>query len=120
MKGMGFYGKNFLVILSDEELISESIIRIIMTNPGERLGLPFFGAGLKPKLFELITDDLLTFIKNDITNQISLYEPRADQTSLDLTSAPDDNTVQLKLGYQIKGSQFQDDRFVNLTFNLEK
>ena len=56
--------------------IHQSIMNIIITNPGERLFLPEFGVGLKRYLFSFPTDDTEQNIMDRITNQIFRWETR--------------------------------------------
>jgi phage baseplate assembly protein W len=74
--GIGFYGKDWFSIKKDQELISESIIRILMTSPGERVMRPSFGVGMSRKLFKLVTPDMLQDLAVSIHSALRNYEPR--------------------------------------------
>ena len=89
MKGLGFYGKSFLVIKTDFDLIAESITRIVMTNFNERTGRPFFGANLKNYVFEQMSPESLSEIESNIKKQIATFEPRANLKTIILT--PNEN-----------------------------
>lgn len=120
MKGPSFYDRDFFVIKSDYELIAESVTRIIMTNPGERPGLPFMGVGLKRRLFEPLDEITNQEIEIDIRNQIKDYEPRCDIISLNFEEVVDENALSIKIGFILKGDRIEDERFINLIFELEE
>lgn len=59
-----------------EDNIRESMRLILMTEPGERLRLPQFGAGLGRFLFEPNTVATHTLIKERIVESLKRWEPR--------------------------------------------
>ena len=120
MKGMSFYEHDFFVIKTDYELAAESITRIIMTNPGERVDLPFFGVGLKNRLFEPLDTDSEGQIENDIREQIETYEPRVIIETIEFNPIEEQNTLEIKIGFILQGDNISDERFINLTFELEE
>lgn len=120
MKGISFYDRDFFVIKSDYDLIAESITRIVMTNPGERPGIPFFGVGLKNRLFEPMDDLTNQEIETDIRNQVSSYEPRSNILSLNFEKLEDENALSISIGFIVKGDRVEDERFINLIFELEE
>ena len=75
-KGVGFYGKDWFVMKNGKDLLYESIIRILMTAPGERVMRPNFGAGMRSNLFELVTPDFLQDLAISIHSSLMNYEPR--------------------------------------------
>ena len=75
MKSPTFYNTDFLVIDEDMEVLRESVKRIIMTAPGERVNNPLFGCKLKKYIFDFDTY-LEEDIKSDIINSIARWEPR--------------------------------------------
>jgi phage baseplate assembly protein W len=75
-KGVGFYNKDWFAIKENKELLYESIIRILMTAPGERVMRPDFGAGMRDNLFELIAPDFLQDLAISIHSSLMRYEPR--------------------------------------------
>lgn len=77
-KGVGFYNKKWFAIKQDKDLLYESIIRILMTSPGERVMRPNFGVGLNRSLFEVVTPDILQDLAVTIHNAVNSYERRVD------------------------------------------
>lgn len=83
--------------------IHQSIMNIIITNPGERLFLPEFGVGLKRYLFSFPNDNTEQQLMDRITNQIFRWETR------------------VKLIQNQSSVVFNDNEkayYINLTFNI--
>ena len=75
MKGPAIYNVTSPVIKTDTDLITESITRILLTVPGERVGNPVFGCKFKTFLFDLdivMREEMIS----DISNAIAKWEPR--------------------------------------------
>jgi phage baseplate assembly protein W len=120
MKGIGYYGRDFFVVKSDYDLVAESITRILMTNPNERPGQPYFGVGLKNQIFELLDETVISSIDAAIREQIGAYEPRATINSLLMTPDSNENTLSVKLGFTLMGDKIGDQRFINVVYQLGK
>lgn len=95
-KGVGFYNKKWFSVKEDKDLITESIIRILLTSPGERVMRPGFGVGLNAQLFSLITADRLQDLAIDIHNAISNYESRVNIIDVQ-TEVVDDIVVKIHI-----------------------
>ncbi len=68
-KGITFYDKDFCKFSEGSELIKESIKRILMTRPGERVNNLSFGSRLQEYLFSnsgVAVEDILTEVKSSI------------------------------------------------------
>jgi phage baseplate assembly protein W len=59
-----------------EQNIRESIRIILLTNPGERVRQPDFGAGLQPLLFEANTPERHRLLRDRIERALARWEPR--------------------------------------------
>lgn len=57
------------------ELVKDNLRNLILTNHGERLMLPSFGANLKELLMELGHEDADTVIMSNISNAVSNWMP---------------------------------------------
>jgi len=88
MRTPTFYDTDFLVIDEDIDVLRESVKRIIMTSPGERVNNPLFGCKLKRYLFDFETY-LEEDIKGEILNSITRWEPRVEVTSILITKESD-------------------------------
>lgn len=87
-KGMAFpprVGADGRIAWSEGEAnVRESIRAILMTEPGERLRLPEFGAGLGRFLFEPNTVPTHTRIREGIAEALQRWEPRVQVESVDV------------------------------------
>jgi len=117
--GLAFYNKDFLIIKREKELISESITRIIMTNPGERVGQPFFGVGLRRMLFNQITEEFLTSLEEIIRDQIAQYEPRVKIIDVKLLEKTDENKIAVELQFNMLDEEPDNTNILTFEFNLE-
>ena len=114
-KGIGFYGEQFFVIKSDKDLVSESIMRIIMTNTGERIDNPYFGVNLKNYVFEANDDTTNKEIKHLIRSQIAQYEPRAYISDIKVNQVDNDITFEIK--FIMRDDRSQALQSVTIQFN---
>jgi hypothetical protein len=101
-KGPSFYYSDSISSSQDVQEIKESIVRIIMTSPGERVMLPEFGSKFKTMLFESnLTID--GEIQSEIYNCISRWEPRVNIINISITN-PDAYTAMVNIQFQIKAT----------------
>ena len=80
-----------LVWSQGEDNIRESIVIILKTEPGERIALAKFGAGLNRFLYEPNTPATHKRIEEAITNSLARFEPRIQVESVEViadTSLP--------------------------------
>jgi len=70
--------------------IRECIRIILSTEPGERLMLPTFGAGLKRFLFEPNTVSIHRLMEECIVQALNRWEPRIRVASVDIDVSEDD------------------------------
>lgn len=69
--------------------VRQSIRIILTTEPGERLMLPQFGAGLKQFLFQPNTPATHRLIEKRITDSLGRWERRIDVQSVDVVPSAD-------------------------------
>lgn len=70
--------------------IRESIRLILETEPGERLMLPRFGAGLGRFLFEPNTVAVRRLIRERVENSLNAWEPRINLRAVEVEADPAD------------------------------
>ena len=95
-------GKGLFSMHSDiTKVISDNLRNLILTNHGERLGFPDFGADLRPILFDLGNENgdqlAITKIRNTVAKYMPFVSLVGFQTYVD---ALDENTV-AKVGIQV-------------------
>jgi phage baseplate assembly protein W len=93
--------------------IKSNIINYVLTNKGERVLNPNFGSNLRKFIFENITESNLRALEIKLTNDIRNNFPSVNVISITLTSAYEDNAIQLNIVYSIYGSEAQN---IQITF----
>lgn len=100
-----------------ETNIREAIQIILMTEPGERLRLPEFGAGLKRFLFEPNTVTTRHLIQETINRALFEWEPRIQVESVDVQPDPNDSEAAVAtITYKLVATQVRER--VSLTVSL--
>jgi len=112
-RGIGFpprVGPDGRVAWSEGEVNVREAIRIILsTEPGERVRVPDFGAGLATFLFEPNTVATRHQIQERITRALSRWEPRI--TNLSVSVDPDPTDAQAAIAtvtYQLVANQVRE------------
>ena len=90
------------------EVIKTNLINWLLTNQGERVFRPNFGADLRSLLFENILDVTTDDLKVTIQNDISVYFPSVEVKEIAFNNQPDDNTINFNLTYQIVNFGIED------------
>jgi|APCry1669188970_1035186.scaffolds.fasta_scaffold13723_2 phage baseplate assembly protein W len=98
----------FTSVYTTLEQTKYNIINFMLTDRRERPFNPNFGAGLRSRLFEQITQDGLDNLKLTITNQIQSYFPNVVVNSLDIIGDPDNNEISIQLTYSLKNIKSSD------------
>lgn len=98
-----------------EENIREAIRIILMTEPGERLYLPEFGAGLGRFLFEPNTAGTRQKIQDRITRTLKAWESRirVEEVTVD-PDALDPQAAIAVIHYTLVATQAQDSMSLNV------
>lgn len=92
----------FAVNYSTKEQIKSDLRNLILTNRGERLGVPDFGCDLRRVIFEQDGPDAYAYIQNEIQNSISTWLPFITVNSIDIISdneSRDNNRIDVQLNY---------------------
>ena len=86
-------------LLTNEDAIKRSIRNILLTNKGERLLDPSFGAGLSRYLFEPLIPSTTQVIKTEILNAIQTYEPRAVINNINVSAEGNKNALYVSITF---------------------
>lgn len=86
---------------STKDQVKSNLINLLLTNKGERVFNPEFGADLKRALFEGITDDLTSTIEDLIITNINIFIPAIAATKVDVLSDKDNNKISITVTYQL-------------------
>lgn len=92
-----------------KDAIKNNLINYLLTNPGERISNPSFGAGLRRFIFSQIEEDNLDYIKEDIQTKINANFNNIVIESLVINQYPDNNTINVVLSYSIPNTGINDE-----------
>jgi len=112
----GFSTKNKSAInhvLTDKDLVIEDLMNHIMTRKGERIMMPTYGSIIHELIFEPLTSDIKSLIKEDITSIIE-EDPRVTLDNIIVTDT--DHTITVGLTVSI----VNEDMPVELQIDLER
>ena len=76
----------FTMIKDIKTLIRQNLKMLILTDPGDRVMEPDFGAGIKTYLFENFGTDTPAQIDNKIREQVSIYLPSVSVERIDFSA----------------------------------
>ncbi len=88
-----------------EEDVRQAILIVLLTNPGERIMRPSFGAGLKNFVFEPISFTTMSTIAQRVEDALIDWEPRIDVISVTVTpDTHDPATLNLDIVYRVRST----------------
>ena len=94
---------NDVVAIRNEDAIKRSVRNIIFTILGEKPFSPNFGSVINESMFDLNTSLSEIKISDEITSSLLTYEPRIDNTSVNVTISPDTHEINCTVQYDIVG-----------------
>lgn len=94
----------FKPIYSTAEQIKYNLINLLLTNKGERIENPEFGADIKKELFEQIDENTFESLKDKIIDNVSVFIPAVTLTDVTITPSTDSNTISINIEYKLKTS----------------
>ena len=86
---------------STKEQIKSNLINLLLTNKGERVFNPEFGADIKKALFEGITEDTSTLIQNLITTNVNYFIPEINVDDIVVEPNEDNNSYNIIVKYSL-------------------
>lgn len=92
---------------TDNDLIKQSLIQIVLTQKGERVMRPDFGSRAMSFVFENNNETLAEAVRTDITSAVAKFEPRVILRKVQVTR--EDNSVTVDLQYVVLATR-QDQR----------
>lgn len=91
----------FVPTYQTRDQIKANLVNYLLTNKGERVFKPNFGADLRNLLFENILDTTTEDLKERIQGDISVFFPEIQIKEISFDNVPDTNTVNFTLTYEI-------------------
>ena len=109
--GFGFpfkWGCCLCAYFFTRDQIKANMINYLLTNKGERVFKPDFGADLRALLFEQILDVTTDDLKTNIQSDISQFFPNVEVVEIEFNNQPDENTINFTLKYRIVNFGIED------------
>ena len=98
----------FISNYQTKDAIKNNLINFFLTNPGERPLNPSFGGGLRVFVFEQITLDNLSSLREDVNDKLQIYFPNIIVESLTVTGDNDSNQINVTLKYSVLNTNIND------------
>jgi len=91
--------------VGEDDDILQSLYILFSTTPGERLLQPTYGCNLKAMVFENITENTMTEIRDIIEKAVLFFEPRIDLNSVDVDTEQIKNGIlRILLNYTVRAT----------------
>ena len=91
----------FIPTFTTREQTKANLLNYLLTNKGERVFRPNFGANLRNLLFENIVDSTMEDLETKIQSDIAILFPNVVVQQLQFNNDPDRNEVNFTLTYEI-------------------
>tara|TARA_B100002019_G_C20962281_1_gene446922 strand:+ start:28 stop:435 length:408 start_codon:yes stop_codon:yes gene_type:complete len=91
-----------------KDAIKNNLINYFLTNPGERIENPLFGAGLRKFIFTQIETENFEFIKEDIQAKINENFSNIEVEDVEVLRNVNENTIQISITYSIPNTGIND------------
>ena len=98
----------FVPTYNTRDQIKANMVNYLLTNKGERIFKPRFGADLRNLLFDNILDITTEDLQSTIQNELSVYFPNEEVKEIQFNNQPDNNAVNFTLTYQIVNFGIED------------
>jgi phage baseplate assembly protein W len=93
---------------STKDQTKSNLLNLLLTNKGERIFNPQFGADLRKILFEGITEDIVSTVQNLIIENIYAFIPTIDLVEVIVDPDIDHNKLSVTVNYRLKLSGTSD------------
>ena len=91
----------FTTVYTTKEQTKYNIINFLLTDKRERPLNPTFGAGLRSKLFEQISESTMDELEAYIANQVENNFPNVKVVELSVSGDPDRSSIAIQFSYRI-------------------
>ena len=93
----GVFNKTY----STKDQIKSNLVNLLLTDKGERIMNPEFGADLRRSLFDNITNSNIELLKLKIVDAINIFIPEIELGNVDIMSDSDSNTLDITINYRL-------------------
>ena len=105
-----------LPVLTNERAITRSVRNLVETIPTERFFNSILGTDIRDSLFENFERSTVMVIEDQVRNTIRNFEPRVGEIGVEVDALMDNNTLEVKVLFEINGLDVPTQSF---TFLLE-
>lgn len=91
----------FQSVYTTKEQTKYNLINFLLTDRRERMFNPTFGAGLRSRLFEPITDMTMDELKQSIVSQVENNFKNIKVAQIDVIGNRDKNAINVKFSYKL-------------------
>ena len=100
----GVFNKTY----STKDQIKSNLINLLLTDKGERIMNPEFGADLRRSLFDNITSSNIDLLQFKITEAINIFIPEIELINVNIEPNIDYNTLDVTIDYRLRISNAPD------------
>ena len=100
-----------LAILTNERAIIRSVRNLVETIPTERFFNSTLGSNVRSSLFDFVDYGTASVIQDQIYEVISNYEPRVNNTIVQVDPKPDHNEFEITVTFDIIGQEIPTQQF---------
>jgi phage baseplate assembly protein W len=97
------------------DAVKNNLINYLLTNPGERIQNPTFGAGLRKYIFTQIESGNFEFIKDDLQNKINNNFNNIQIDDILVFENENENTINIQIDYNIPNTGINDTLELNFS-----
>jgi phage baseplate assembly protein W len=108
----GSIGFNSTYTTADQ--LKTNILSFLLTNRGERLFQPTFGASLRNFIFEQISNNTIEDLNEIFKSKIEQQFPRVRVFDVVINADPDVNTINISFTYRVTQTNIEDN--ISITF----
>ena len=91
----------FVPTFTTKDQIKANLVNFLLTNKGERVFRPNYGADLRSQVFELLESDSLENLESTISEHIQNQFPTVEVKEIKFDPQPDNNTLFFSLTYTV-------------------
>ena len=92
-----------LPVLTNERAITRSVRNLVETIPTERFFNSILGTDIRDSLFENFERSTVMVIEDQVRNTIRNFEPRVGEIGVEVNALMDNNTLEVKVLFEING-----------------
>ena len=104
----------FETVYTTKDQIKYNLINFLLTDPRERIFNPAFGAGIRGRLFEQMTNSTAEDLDALIRSGVERYFPNVVITDLSFGGDPNQNTLTVNFSYTIRNTRESDNIILSI------